>query len=80
MKQNLIDALQQIRHCRNNMTKEEFFNTINEELSDNNVLIPLLEVSTLCTQERLQRNVANSVAPKEIKAAVIPRQTPLTRY
>lgn len=80
MKQNLIDALQQIRHCRNNMTKEEFFNTVNEEISDNNVLVPLLELSTLCTHERLQRNVENSIEPKEIKSAVIPRQTPLTRY
>lgn len=56
MEQTLIDALQQIRHCRNNMTKNEFHRIINKAINDNNVLIPLIELSTHCTMQRLKEN------------------------
>ncbi len=79
MKQQLVDALQQIRYCRNNMSKEDFFITVNETVSDNNVLVPLLEISSVCTYERLQYNVAKILEPSAIEAVEIPKQKPLTR-
>jgi hypothetical protein len=56
MEQTLIDALQQIRHCRNNMTKAEFNRVIDNTINDNNVLLPLIELSTHCTMQRLKEN------------------------
>lgn len=57
MEQQLIDALQQIRTCRNNMTKEDFFSVLYEVTTDNNILVPLMELSTVCTTDRLIKNV-----------------------
>jgi hypothetical protein len=56
MEQTLIDALQQIRHCRNNMTRNEFHRVIDNNIDDNNVLLPLIELSTHCTMQRLNEN------------------------
>jgi hypothetical protein len=57
MEQTLIDALQQIRHCRNNMNKDEFRRVIDKTIDDNNVLVPLIELLNQCTMQRLIDNV-----------------------
>ena len=59
MEQQLINALQQIRFCRNNMTKNDFFRIIDKTVTDNNVLIPLVELLALCTIQRVLENVEN---------------------
>jgi hypothetical protein len=45
MEQRLRKALQEIRLCRNNMTKEEFRSTVTDETIDNNVAFPLVEAA-----------------------------------
>jgi hypothetical protein len=57
MEQTLIDALQQIRLCRNNMSRNEFHCVIDNTIKDNNVLLPLIELSTHCTMQRVKENV-----------------------
>ena len=57
MKRKLADALQQIRWCRNNMNKADFLDTVREITNDNNVMVPLLEIASVCSVERMLRNV-----------------------
>lgn len=57
MEQKLIDALQQIRFCRNNMSKDEFRRVIDRTIDDNNVLVPLIELANQCTMQRLKDNI-----------------------
>lgn len=45
-KQSLINSLQNIRHARNNMSKEDFLNIVNDILQDPNIAIPVLEVAS----------------------------------
>jgi hypothetical protein len=45
MEQRLRKALQEIRLCRNNMSKEEFTATITDETMDNNIGFPLMEAA-----------------------------------
>lgn len=45
MEQRLRAALQEIRLCRNNMSKEEFMSTVTDETTDNNVGFPLIEAA-----------------------------------
>jgi hypothetical protein len=45
MEQRLREALQEIRLCRNNMSKEEFKSIVTDETVDNNVAFPLIEAA-----------------------------------
>jgi hypothetical protein len=45
MEQMLREALQEIRLCRNNMSKEEFDLIVTDETADNNVAFPLIEAA-----------------------------------
>ena len=46
MEQRLRKALQEIRLCRNNMSKEEFNSTVTDETADNNVAFPSIEAAS----------------------------------
>ena len=56
MKQELILALEKIRHCRNNMSKDDFLDTVREATNDNNVAFPLLEAASICSLGRIRKN------------------------
>ena len=45
MEQRLREALQEIRLCRNNMSKEKFDSIVTDETADNNVAFPLIEAA-----------------------------------
>lgn len=45
MEQRLREALQEIRLCRNNMSKEDFDSIVTDETVDNNVAFPLIEAA-----------------------------------
>jgi hypothetical protein len=49
VEQRLRAALQEIRLCRNNMSKEEFVATVTDETVDNNVGVPLIEAAAATT-------------------------------
>jgi len=56
MKQELFSALQHIRHCRNNMSKQDFLESVWEATNDSNVAIPLLEAASVCNMNRIKQN------------------------
>lgn len=56
MKQKLEQALQDIRTCRNNMSKEEFLLAVNDITKDANVAVPLMQAASVCSMQRLQKN------------------------
>lgn len=56
MKQKLEQALQDLRECRNNMSKEEFLDIVYFATADPNVAIVLMEAASVCTLQRLQKN------------------------
>jgi hypothetical protein len=57
MKQELTKALETIRLCRNNMSKQEFLDSIREVTNDNNIAFPLLEAASVCSMDRIRQNV-----------------------
>jgi hypothetical protein len=57
MKQELMMALEIIRLCRNNMSKQEFLDSIREVTNDNNIAFPLLEAASVCSMDRIRQNV-----------------------
>lgn len=56
MKQKLEQALQDLRECRNNITKEEFLDIVYFATVDANVAIVLMEAASVCSMHRLQKN------------------------
>ena len=56
MKQKLEQALQDLRECRNNMSKEEFLRTVTDITEDANVAIVLMEAASVCSMHRLRKN------------------------
>jgi len=50
-------ALETIRLCRNNMSKQEFLDSIREVTNDNNIAFPLLEAASVCSMDRIRQNV-----------------------
>lgn len=52
----LKDALEEIRLCRNNMSKEDFLRAVYWFTRDNNVLVPLIELGSVCTVKRIEIN------------------------
>lgn len=53
----LKDALEEIRLCRNNMSKEDFLRAVYWYAQDNNILVPLIELGSVCTTNRIQINI-----------------------
>ena len=55
-KSRLKDALDEIRLCRNNMSKQDFLQAVYQLTQDNNVLVPLIELGSVCTTNRIPIN------------------------
>jgi len=56
LKEELTMALETIRRCRNNMSKQEFLESVRKATDDNNVAFPLLEAASVCSMDRIRQN------------------------